>query len=371
MDTLTTQLRSVHRIIGVRYPFVERIAVALYEPASDLLKTFVSSNEDGKLLQRYEARLADVPSLVELARTHHSRVVSDIDKTFASDSVHTAWLKERGYRASYTVPVYQGETLAAFLFFDSKQESVFTEGVTSVLETFAGLISQIFLLQLRVTGGMLRTVQMAVGVARGRDPETGSHLERVANYSRIMVRALSPKYGLSDEYGEYVQLFSPLHDIGKVSIPDRVLLKPGKLDADEWVVMRSHVELGEKIIQKMVHDLNLENSLSAQVMHNIVAAHHERGDGSGYPRGLRMKDIPMEARIVAVADVYDALSNRRPYKRIWTEEECAHELCQEAASGRLDHECVEALLLAKKERREVLDKYAEANPEPTQSEVHA
>jgi HD-GYP domain-containing protein (c-di-GMP phosphodiesterase class II) len=345
--------------------------VALYEPASDLLKTFVSSNEDGKLLQRYEARLADVPSLVELAKIHHSRVVSDIQKTFASDSVHTTWLNERGYRASYTVPVYQSQTLVAFLFFDSKLEAAFTEDVTSVLETFAGLISQIFLLQLRVTGGMLRTVQMAVGVARGRDPETGTHLERVANYSRIMVRALAPKYGLSDEYGEYVQLFAPLHDIGKVSIPDRVLLKPGKLDADEWVIMRSHVEMGEKIIQKMVQDLDLEDSLSAQVMHNIVAAHHERGDGSGYPRGLRMQDIPLEARIVAVADVYDALSNKRPYKRIWTEEECAQELCQEAASGRLDQECVEALLLAKKERSEVLEKYADTSSDPAQSEAHA
>jgi response regulator RpfG family c-di-GMP phosphodiesterase len=206
---------------------------------------------------------------------------------------------------------------------------------------------------------MLRTVQMAVGVARGRDPETGMHLERVSNYARIMVRALAPKYGLNDEYGEYVQLFAPLHDIGKVAIPDRVLLKVGKLDSEEWVIMRSHVDLGEKIVAKMVHDLNLEGSLSAQVMHNIVAGHHERGDGSGYPRGLLMKDIPMEARIVAVADVYDALSNKRTYKRIWTEEECARELCDEAATGRLDAECVEALLLAKKERREVMEKFAD------------
>jgi HD-GYP domain-containing protein (c-di-GMP phosphodiesterase class II) len=106
--------------------------------------------------------------------------------------------------------------------------------------------------------------------------------------------------------------------------------------------------------------LNLQNSEPVRVMRNIVATHHERGDGSGYPHGLTMNEIALEGRIVAVADVYDALSNKRPYKRVWTEEECCNELLLEAAKGRLDPQCVHALLEATQERRRVQEKYADA-----------
>jgi response regulator RpfG family c-di-GMP phosphodiesterase len=177
-----------------------------------------------------------------------------------------------------------------------------------------------------------------------------------------MARSLATQFILDDEYVEYVHLFAPLHDIGKVGIPDSVLLKPGKLDAQEWVTMRRHVEIGETIIDQMAREMNLGSTLATQVMRNIVAGHHERGDGSGYPRGLLMQDIPMEARIVAVADVYDALSNRRPYKEPWTEVAITLELSREVALGRLDGDCVRALLDAGDERRAIQVRLADVIP---------
>jgi HD-GYP domain-containing protein (c-di-GMP phosphodiesterase class II) len=150
-----------------------------------------------------------------------------------------------------------------------------------------------------------------------------------------------------------------LHDIGKVGIPDAVLLKPGRLDSVEWLSMRRHVEIGETLIDQIVRDMGLLEDTATRTMRNVVAGHHERGDGSGYPRGLRMAQIPWEARIVAVADVYDALSNRRPYKRPWMEVDVVAELEREVAAGRLDGECVAALVSAKDERLAIQAQFAD------------
>jgi len=208
-------------------------------------------------------------------------------------------------------------------------------------------------MQRRLAQGVVSTIQVAVDLARSRDFETGQHLERIAYYSRIMARALAESHDLSDEYIEYLQLFSSLHDIGKVGIPDHILLKPGRLDAQEYEIMKRHVPMGEDIIRRISQDMGLQGTLQEQVMRNIVATHHERGDGSGYPRGLTMEQIPLEGRIVAVADVYDALSNRRTYKESWDDEAVCTELRAEAAAGLLDPECVEALLAAKEARASI------------------
>lgn len=356
---LTGNLHAVYELIRARYPFLERVALALYDPGTDLLKTFISSNADEVLLKRYEVKLSQVPSLATLAQRRESRLVHDIAVAFGTQSTHSAWLVERGYRASYTRPVFQGDELAGFLFFDAKEVGAFTEDVARFLDGFADIVAQLFLLQRRVVDGVLSTVKVAVGLASLRDLETGQHLDRMAHYARLMGRALAERHDLSDEYIEYLFLFAPLHDIGKVGIPDRILLKPGRLDADEWTLMKEHVRIGEEIIGRIRHEVGGGDSLAGQVMHNIVAGHHERGDGSGYPRGLVMAQIPLEARIVAVADVYDALSSRRVYKDAWGEAQVQTEMLREVAAGRLDGECVAALLDAAEARAAVLAQFRE------------
>lgn len=147
------------------------------------------------------------------------------------------------------------------------------------------------------------SVQLLIKAAEYRDEETGSHIERTAHYCKHM----SSLMGGDREFQETLFYAAPMHDVGKIGIPDAILLKPGKLDDEELRIMRSHCELGE-------HILSSGASPYAKMGRQIAAAHHEHWDGSGYPNRLQAEEIPLSARIMALADVYDALRSPRPYK---------------------------------------------------------
>lgn len=170
--------------------------------------------------------------------------------------------------------------------------------------------------------------------AEYRDPETGAHVIRMAHYSRLIAREL----GSSAEFQELLFQAAPMHDIGKVGTPDHILLKPGRLDAQEMAIMRQHTLIGYEILRDSASPF-LE--LAAVVAHS----HHEKFDGSGYPNGLAGQDIPMAGRIVAVADVLDALTSERPYKHAWPIEE-AQRYLRDNSGSHFDPACVDALMSA-------------------------
>ncbi|KMO29569.1 HD domain-containing phosphohydrolase [Methylobacterium aquaticum] len=165
-----------------------------------------------------------------------------------------------------------------------------------------------------------------------RDNDTGDHTWRVARYSHIMAEAL----GLDADLCRRVYLAAPLHDVGKVAIPDGILLKPGRLDPEEFALIRTHAAIGK-------HILGGSNCELIGLAAEIAESHHERWDGGGYPQGLSGEDIPLAARIVAVADVFDALTTQRPYKAAMPFDEAR--ACIAAESGRhFDPACVAAFL---------------------------
>lgn len=150
-----------------------------------------------------------------------------------------------------------------------------------------------------------------------RDNATGLHVIRMSYYAASLARAA----GMSAEECELLFQASPMHDIGKIGIPDRILLKPGHLDADEWAVMRTHTVIGAEMLAG--HDSEL-----MQMAYLTALTHHEKWDGTGYPQGLRDEAIPLVGRITAVSDVFDALTSTRPYKHAWTVEDAVTEIRQ-------------------------------------------
>ena len=165
-----------------------------------------------------------------------------------------------------------------------------------------------------------------------RDEATGNHILRVGRYARLVADAI----GFDAQQGEVLEHAASMHDIGKIGIPDRILLKPDRLAPDEWEIMKTHSRIGYDIL----HD---SPSQFLRMGATIAHAHHERYDGSGYPQGLRGDEIPIEARITSVADVFDALCSPRPYKRPWTLTEAAHYL-QSQRGRQFDAACVDAFI---------------------------
>jgi putative two-component system response regulator len=198
----------------------------------------------------------------------------------------------------------------------------------------------------------LEIVRRLGKAAEFRDNETGFHIIRMSQFSELIARAM----GMNDGLAELILHASPMHDIGKLGIPDGILLKPGRLDAQEWEVMKTHTDIGAEI-------LDGHHSRLLQMAARIARAHHEKWDGSGYPRGLREKEIPLEARIVAVADVFDALTSRRPYKTAWTVEASVEEI--RSLTGRhFDPAVIKAFFSALPRILDVKERYAEPERAP-------
>jgi putative two-component system response regulator len=196
----------------------------------------------------------------------------------------------------------------------------------------------------------LQIVQRLGLAAEYKDNETGLHVIRMSHYARLLGIAA----GMDADQAEELLHAAPLHDVGKIGIPDRILQKPGKLDPEEWRIMQTHVTIGARIIGE--HQRGV-----LAVAHRVALGHHEKWDGSGYPRALAGEAIALEARIVAVADVFDALTSVRPYKQAWSIEDALRHL-REQGGRHFDPVLVDLFQQLVPSIREIMQRWAERAP---------
>ncbi len=209
-------------------------------------------------------------------------------------------------------------------------------------------------------------------LAESRDSETGAHLERIREYCRVLTEQLgqNPKYRgqIDGEFTRLMYLSSPLHDIGKVGIPDSVLLKPGRLTKDEYEVMKRHAQIGGETLDAAVASHRGAGFLS--IASEIAWTHHEKFDGTGYPRGLKGTDIPLCGRIVAVADFYDALTTQRVYKEAYSAD-FAKSVIVEGCGKHFDPDVVQAFLECEPEFQKVLARMSDEDEETVEEDCLA
>jgi len=355
--TLTDRFGVLHRQIIKTLPEIDQVSWILYDADSGMLRSFVDSSTAGGPLRRYEFPLADSPSLSRLVADRTARILDDIPVQAPGPSVHATHIRAAGFRSSYTVPLFDGEVFQGILFFNSMRPSAFTPDVVARLDVHVRLLHMLVAQQLTAARALVGSVRVARDLASLRDNDTGAHLDRISRYARLIARHLSRRHDVSDEFVELVFLFAAMHDIGKVGIPDAILHKPTELTPEEREEMARHVELGMQIIDRLIEEFHLGSLAGIDVLRNIVGSHHEFLDGSGYPKKLRGEQIPLEARIVTVADIFDALSSDRPYKEAWTLDRALAALADLADTGKIDADCVAALHAERERVADIMARY--------------
>jgi HD-GYP domain-containing protein (c-di-GMP phosphodiesterase class II) len=358
---LIVKLESIHRVLKSHLPIVDRIAADIYDAESDLLKTIVESKGQEGLPGHagYETRLEDVPALREILHSAAPQtVVADTERYWQSPNQRRFRNGRAGYHSTCAMPMYCNGVFIGFVWFNSRKQGAFDAHAMRTLDVFGHMISLVVvdeLSKVRLLSGVVKAIR-AFSVQR--DHETGTHIDRVAQYVRIIANELAPRHGFDEAFIERLFMFAPLHDVGKIAIPDSILLKPGKLDAHETEVMRTHTLRGQELVDELIADFGLDGMDGITMLRNIAMYHHEAMNGSGYPFGLKAAEIPIEARIIAVADVFDALTSKRPYKEAWNNEE-AYAMLGQMAGTKLDPECIDALSKHRNQVLEVQKRYTE------------
>lgn len=262
----------------------------------------------------------DKTSLGELARTREVRILNDLETYYkhrpTSDS--TSKILDEGIRSSLTVPLCVGEECIGFLFFSSVQKNVYNQSHVGFLKLVADHLAISIQKSFRHEDLILSTINGFATLVESRDADTGDHIDRMKSYCELVAKLAFEDGRFDGVINEKILFtisrYSALHDIGKIAIPDAILLKNGKLTTDEFEIIKTHPVIGAEILEEMgKSSKRIGNDIFREAI-EIVKYHHEKYDGLGYPNGLIGKEIPIVARIVAIGDVLDALTSKRVYK---------------------------------------------------------
>lgn len=253
-----------------------------------------------------------------------ARIINDLEQycTGKPRKAYNETLLEAGIKASIALPLKVSQEPVGMIFFSSTNKEVYTREHANLLGTLANSIAISLNKNILTNEIIFSSILALAKLSEARDEDTGEHMERMGRYSKLITRLLYEEDCYLDtitlEYIDKIEEYSPLHDIGKVGIVDDILLKPAKLTEEEFTEMKKHALFGGQVLRTADKNLRERGKSLFKMGIEIAEGHHEKWDGSGYPYGRRGEEIPLSARIVAVADVFDALTSKRPYKEAFS-----------------------------------------------------
>lgn len=334
----------------------DRFSLSVYQENQDILVAYHATVRGDRpvFLQRgFSQKLSDssLKRIIDLQLPY--RIINNLGER---NSQSSRLLLQEGINANLTVPVMINQRLFGFLFFAHRQACAYTEEMGKI----ASLVSNIVRSRFYYSYALQKTLSVfgdgIVNIVEFKDDETADHTRRVSLYAELIANSLRDQDRITPQKADKIKEYAPLHDLGKIGIPDSILLKPGKLSPKEWNIMKQHPLIGGRIIRDA--NQKLVNQLGYGLLHtayNLIIDHHEWWDGTGYPQGKQGMDISIEGQIVAIADVFDALTTKRPYKEAFPIDQSLT-MIKEQGGTHFNPELVE-LFLEKRER--ILEIYEE------------
>lgn len=291
----------------------------------------ISDKKVGDLVRQLDGIEAPVfnTSLGDVIKKGVPRVINDLsDYVYTNNRQHSFYnqkILKAGIQSSITLPLIVDDEPIGVIFFSSTVKNAYNDDHLQFLEVLSNSLAISFKNSMMNDELLYSSVIALTKLAEARDHETGHHINRIQHYSKAIAQYLEEDGFYLDQMGVNFETdifrFSPMHDIGKVGIPDHILLKPEKLTEDEWIVMKQHPIYGAEVLRVAEDNLNRKGKSLFKLGIEIAENHHEKWNGKGYPYQKSKEEIPLCARIIAVADVFDALTSNRPYKTAFSFEE--------------------------------------------------
>ncbi|MCE0494327.1 HD-GYP domain-containing protein [Vibrio salinus] len=361
--SLSQQLIEVLHQIQSDFPQIDRISFALYEQSTDLVKTYADSAQYCTgILRHYEHKLSSLPTLKECAENHKFRVIDNFDSDLDNTSHHNQWLIEQGLKSSLTIPTYLEEDLIGFIFINATVENYFTNDIQEKLLPFIDIIVQAATWEYETVHTIFDAANSTIQRQPRHMAQLKDHQQRMHYYTKLIATGVSHVYELSDEEIENIIIFSRFHDIGKLSIAPSVLQKCANLQKSEKDKVYDHIEKGINIVEEIISKTGCSSHACLNILKEIISYYQERLNGTGYPFGLQGEQIPVSARIIAVANIFDALTSHRPYKQACSVAYALLELEKMVSGGEIDNHCVNALRQHQQKLSDIINEYPETDP---------
>jgi len=322
-------LRYIYSTFSEFIPY-SHIGIALLKDDGETIEASYGISDPSlsdlpKKLHGIQAKLSET-SLSNVVKNGTPRVINDLESyTKYRKAEYNRILIEAGIKASITLPLSLDNKPIGIIFFSSTTKNVYKEQHIEFLSTLSSSIAISLNKNIFIDELLYSTVLALAKLAESRDEETGEHMERMKKYSVKITEFLLEDNIYNDKISvgfiKEIEKFSPMHDIGKVGVRDEILLKPGKLTQEEFEEMKKHTIFGAEVLKTAEERMRRRDANLFGMGIEIAENHHEKWDGTGYPHGKAGENIPLSARIVAVADVFDALTSERPYKKAFSFEE--------------------------------------------------
>lgn len=348
-ESIQSELNRLSRKLIEQSSELLGFTITLFDETTHKIRSFFRSEYFDTRLPVISTRLQDSSVLMAMKADPYTHIViNEVDEHNQSilDILKSVSRRRHDDSTDYSIlciPVHHEDRFLGGIFLLANRNHYF-EGTTKMLcDSYGMLIAQITINYLNIVDEFSRVAKALLAISHHRDPETKAHLKRMREYSRLIASNLYEKGLCSDLLSNKIAQYADMHDIGKYGIPDEILFSTKRFNDEERSIMNRHPEMGVKMLNEMLSIFHLNRSDDVQVLTNIILHHHERFDGHGYPHKLGGKAIPLEARIVAAADVLDALLSPRTYKKAWPMEKVMAYFREESGKH-FDPDCAQAVL---------------------------